>query len=264
MARYKIILAYDGTNFLGFQRQKKRRTVQGVLEDALRNIGWAGTSTVSAGRTDTGVHANGQVIAFELDWSHSDEQLQRAINANLPHDVAVRSARLVSEEFHPRYSALARRYRYCLFCDEIRHPLRERYAWRVWPPVSLMDLQVSASYLVGIHDFAAFGTPPRKGGITIREIYEAHWQNEFGGFIFEVLGNAFLYRMVRRLVSLQVEIGQGKKLPKELISFLESGVNAPVTGLAPAYGLTLAEVIYPPESSGIAEKQELGSSILES
>jgi tRNA pseudouridine38-40 synthase len=254
MARYKIILAYDGTDFSGFQRQKNCRTVQGVLEDALRNIGWAGTSIVSAGRTDSGVHAVGQVIAVEVEWFHSTGQLQRAINTHLPPDVSVRSAELVADEFHPRYSALARRYQYCLFCDEIRHPMRERYAWRVWPPVSLMDLQNTASYLVGIHDFAAFGTPPRKDGPTIREIFEAHWRVEFDGFVFDVVGNAFLYRMVRRLVYLQVAIGQGIKLPEEMIRLLQAGGTTPVTGLAPARGLSLVEVIYPPESGGNDEK----------
>lgn len=264
MARYKFILAYDGTDFSGYQRQAKCRTVQGVLEDALRHIGWTGNSILSAGRTDTGVHATGQVIAVDLDWSHSAEQLRRAINANLPPDVAVQSARPVSAEFHPRYSALARRYQYRLFCDENRHPTRERYSWRVWPAVSLADLQGSASYLVGIHDFRAFGTPPRKGGITIREIFQAQWRDELDDLIFEVIGNAFLYRMVRRLVSLQVEIGQGLKLPQEMSSYLDAGIETPITGMAPAHGLTLVEVIYPSDLGGSDEIIASGSSILES
>lgn len=256
MARYKIILAYDGTDFSGYQRQASSRTVQRVVEHALREIGWTGKSVLSAGRTDAGVHACGQVIAFDLEWSHSNGQLQSAINAYLPADVAVRSATLVPVEFHPRYSARARRYRYRLFCDRTRHPLRERYAWRVWPTVSLATLQVSASYLIGIHDFAAFGTPPKKGGSTIREILYAAWKEDTGDLLFEIVGNAFLFRMVRRLVSVQLEIGQGRRLPEDIIDLLESGVDSPIDGLAPANGLTLVEVIYPPVSDGNEDQME--------
>jgi tRNA pseudouridine38-40 synthase len=250
MARYKIILAYDGTEFSGYQRQANSRTVQSVVEHALRELGWADRSILSAGRTDAGVHACGQVIAVDLEWSHSTGQLQSAINANLPADVAIRSVTLAPEEFHPRYSARARRYCYRLFCDGTRHPLRERYAWRVWPPVSMTSLQISASYLLGIHDFAAFGTPPKKGGITIREILSAVWKEDTGDLVFEIVGNAFLYRMVRRLVSVQVEIGQERRLPEDIIHLLESRIVSPIEGLAPAKGLTLVEVIYPSESGG--------------
>ncbi len=117
MARYQVILAYDGTHFVGFQRQGRSRTVQGVVEAALRQLGWQGRAILSAGRTDTGVHAAGQVIAFDLDWTHPEKELGRAINANLPQDVAVRSVAPASPDFHPRFDATARRYRYHLFCD---------------------------------------------------------------------------------------------------------------------------------------------------
>lgn len=256
MARYKITLAYDGTDFSGYQRQSSSRTVQSVVEHALREIGWTGKSILSAGRTDAGVHASGQVMAVDLVWPHSNEQLQSAINAYLPADVAVRSITLVPVEFHPRYSARARRYRYRLFCDGIRHPLKERYAWRVWPAVSLTSLQASASYLTGIHDFAAFGTPPKKGGTTIREILDAFWTEDSGELVFEIVGNAFLYRMVRRLVSVQVEIGHGRRVPEDIIHLLESENAPPIKGLAPANGLTLVEVIYPSESDGYEDQKE--------
>jgi tRNA pseudouridine38-40 synthase len=115
-------------------------------------------------------------------------------------------------------------------------------------------LQESARYLIGIHDFAAFGTPPKKGGITVREIFQADWMNDSDDLVFEVIGNAFLYRMVRRLVSLQVEIGQGKRSPESMISLLGGDVESPIEGLAPAHGLTLLKVIYPPVSGGSTEK----------
>jgi len=249
MVRYKVILAYDGTDFQGFQRQAKARTVQTVVEAALRSIGWEGKAVLAAGRTDTGVHASGQVIAFDLDWAHSTQELQRAINAHLPSDVVVRFVRQVSVDFHPRYAAQARRYQYRIFCDEVRQPLQERYAWRVWPEVSTALLQQLSKRLIGTHDFAAFGSPPRVGGSTVRNITSAIWLDDGPELVFEIIGNAFLYRMVRRLVSFQVEVAQGKMAQGELDRFLVDWVKIPVRGTAPAHGLTLVEVIYSPENT---------------
>src|SRR5512137_332993 len=135
MARYQIIVAYDGTGFFGSQRQGRTRTVQSEIEKALREIGWNGRSILLAGRTDSGVHASGQVAAFDLDWAHSSRQLQKALNANLPADMAVRSVNLVHDPFHPRLHPVSRRYQSRLFRQQIRDPLRERFSWRVWPPV---------------------------------------------------------------------------------------------------------------------------------
>ena len=167
MARYQIILAYDGTDFLGSQRQAGSRTVQSELEKALRKLGWDGQTVYLAGRTDTGTHASGQVAAFDLDWGHGLEKLQDALNAHLPRDMAVREVKAAADDFHPRFDATSRRYRYRLFCASVRDPLRERYAWRVWPAVA--DLSPLADIWLGKHDFAAFGTPPRAGGSTVTD-----------------------------------------------------------------------------------------------
>src|SRR5215208_2554872 len=144
MARYQLTLAYEGTDFFGSQRQASsklvpgasKRTVQGELEKALCKLGWTGRSVLMSGRTDTGVHATGQVASFDLDWSHSDEELLRALNAVLPADMAVHQARMVHATFHPRFDAISRLYRYGLFCQPLRHPIRERFAWRAWPQIS--------------------------------------------------------------------------------------------------------------------------------
>ena len=136
MARYQAILAYDGSGFQGSQRQANVRTVQGAFEDALRVLNWSAHAVIIAGRTDTGVHAIGQVVAFDLEWAHSVDALLHALNANLPHDLAVRSLSLASADFHPRFDAVSRKYRYRLFCDATRDPLRERFLWRVHPPVA--------------------------------------------------------------------------------------------------------------------------------
>src|SRR5512143_300598 len=137
MARFKLTLAYDGTAFFGSQRQARRRTVQSELEQAARRVGWKGTSLMLAGRTDTGVHAVGQVAALDLDWRHEPAALRDALNARLPADLVVRDAQPVAEEFHPRFDAVSRRYRYAVRCAALRDPLEDRLAWRVWPPVEL-------------------------------------------------------------------------------------------------------------------------------
>ncbi len=243
MERYQITLAYDGTDFLGFQRQGAGRTVQAEVEAALRQLGWQGRALLAAGRTDSGVHASGQVIAFDLDWTHGPEALGRAMNAHLPNDVAVREVAVAEEGFHPRYNARLRSYRYQIYCEPERDPLSERYAWRVWPAVHVELLQAAARLLPGVHDYAAFGSPPRPAGSTMRVVYRAGWQAQASGLLFEVSANAFLYHMVRHLVFIQVLTGQGLWSLEALKSGVrEAQPQAP--GLAPPQGLVLSEVRY--------------------
>jgi tRNA pseudouridine38-40 synthase len=141
-----------------------------------------------------------------------------------------------------------RTYRYCIVSQPNRQPLLERYAWRVWPPMAFDLLQEAACLLVGGHDFAAFGTPPRSRGSTWRMVYHAQWSYSEPELVFEIRADAFLYRMVRRLVSFQVEIGQGKRPLDDLAQCLAEPPANLVQGLAPPQGLTLAEVVYPPEA----------------
>lgn len=261
MARYQLTLAYDGTDFFGSQRQASRRTAQGELEKALYQLGWTGRSILMSGRTDTGVHATGQVAAFDLDWSHSDEELVRALNATLPADMAVHQARMVHAKFHPRFDAISRCYRYRLFCQPLRDPLRERFAWRVWPPVDGAAFVDTAKLLLGTHDFSAFGSPTTPRGGTVRTVMKAEWSQTREAkdeWHFAVQADAFLYRMVRRLVFVQVAVAQGKcsaeaiahSLAKQSSAGKRSETPAAVpAGLAPAHGLTLVEVAYP-ESMG--------------
>jgi len=243
MARYKITLAYDGTDFLGFQRQGRGRTVQAEVEAALRRLNWSGRAILAAGRTDAGVHAAGQVITVDMDWLHEPEALGRALNAHLPHDIAVREAVVVGDGFHPRYDARLRSYQYRIYCQPDRDPLRERYAWRVWPALDLDRLQAAASLFPGAHDFAAFGTPPHAAGSTIRLVYRAGWMAQAGGLLFEIAANAFLYHMVRRLVFLQVLVGQGQLSLEALANAIQNAQPQP-PGLAPPHGLVLSEVRY--------------------
>ncbi len=243
MARYQLILAYDGTGFLGSQRQAKDRTVQAELEKALRALGWAGRSVLMAGRTDSGVHASGQVAAFDFEWAHGPGELLAALNAGLPADMAVRAARETSPSFHPRFDATARRYRYRLFCDPVRDPNRERFAWRVWPEFDEAVLYATAPLFLGRHDFAAFGSPTSAKGGTVRTVTLSAWNRLGDEWQFDVRADAFLYRMARRLVFVQVAAAQGRLSVQSIADALEKPSNL-MAGLAPAHGLTLVEVSY--------------------
>jgi len=246
MARYKLIIAYDGAAFAGSQRQAKRRTVQGELEKALHALGWSGRSIVLAGRTDTGVHASGQVAAFDLEWRHSMDALLRALNAGLPSDIAASRIEIAGEAFHPRFDAVLRTYRYRLYCGQIRDPLHERMAWRVWPSIKEGSLDEVDTVFLGRHDFGAFGSTPHSQSSTIRTVSLSEWKQLESEWQYEIQAEAFLYHMVRRLVFVQVAVGQGRCTKEAVVKALErpqSKSELPA-GLAPAHGLTLYQVNY--------------------
>lgn len=245
METYKSIIAYDGTDFKGFQRQAEGlRTIQGELERGLKQIGWEEESVKAAGRTDAGVHAKGQVISYAFDWRSDTTDLTRALNANLPKDIAVNSTERVATDFHPRYAARSRFYRYSIICVEYREPLRERYSWRVWPVPSYVDMAEVASWLEGTHDFAAFGHAPTEGTHTIREVVQAKWLRVSDGMIFEIEANAFLYRMVRRLVAAMVEVGRQPACREAFRESIQDPSRRWEGAIAPPSGLCLEKVNY--------------------
>ena len=244
MARYQVILAYDGAGYTGSQRQANSRTVQGELEKSLRKLGWSDRAVLMAGRTDTGVHATGQVAAFDLEWTHSADKLLWALNKHLPSDLAVRSLQPISADFHPRFDATSREYRYRVFFEPIRDPLRDKFVWRTWPAVDEEALIRNASIFLGKHDFAAIGSRTTPKGTTVRTVTKAEWKKmPDGEWQFEVRADAFLYRMVRRLVFVQVSVAQGK-CPVEKVRHALEKQGILLAGLAPAHGLTLVEVTY--------------------
>jgi len=245
MARYKVILAYDGTQFFGSQRQAEARTVQSEFEAALRKLGWQDQSIILAGRTDSGVHANGQVAAFDLDWNHPSQALLQALNALLPKDISVRLAEKCADDFHPRFDAVWRSYCYTIISDPARDPLTERFAWRVWPVPDFDLLQTAAILITGTHDFSPFGRPTRRNGSTIRQVFHAGWKQDGNQLRFEVTANAFLYHMVRRMVFVQLSCGHRKLDPESISQVLRDPQNHPIfQGLAPAQGLSLIEIGY--------------------
>jgi tRNA pseudouridine38-40 synthase len=245
MDLYKSIIAYDGSDFAGYQRQAGgQRTVQGVIEQALRTIGWQGDSIMAAGRTDAGVHARGQVVAYELAWKHGCDVLTRALNAELPPDAAVWDTQSAAPDFHPRFSATRRHYRYSLLALQHRDPLRERYAWRIPPGFEIRGMKAVATLLLGSHDFAAFGTAPNPHGTTRRQVHRAEWQDNGESFWLDIEADAFLYHMVRRLVAAMVAVGLGRETVESVGCMIDDAQARWQGPIAPACGLCLETVIY--------------------
>ena len=244
--KIRATVSYDGTQFGGFQRQTNARSVQGEIEAALEKISGKPVGIVGAGRTDAGVHATGQVVAFSLDWTHGLEALTKAINANLPLDVAVRELAECDEKFHPRFDAVSRRYEYTIAMCVVRKPMLRLYAWQLEHDLDVVKMNEAAWYLIGQHDFAAFGSAT-SGESTVREMIRAEWrviEQEPVLLKFNIEANGFLFRMVRRIVATLVRVGQGKIGPDEVREILVSRDGNQAKGTAPACGLSLVEVKY--------------------
>ena len=239
----RATVAYDGTDFLGFQWQAQGRTVQAVLETALEQVSQAPSRVVGSGRTDTGVHAAGQVIGFWTAWRHSFADLQRALNAVLPGDVAVLAIGSADPTWHPRFSAIRRYYRYTVLNQPWRSPLDRRYTHLVTQPLNLEAMQTAAGLLVGVHDFASFGQPTQ-GDSTVRAVFSAEWQRDGSRFHFDVIGSGFLRGMVRCLTGTLLQVGAGLWESDRVAALLAAQNRALAPPPAPACGLCLMQVDY--------------------
>jgi tRNA pseudouridine38-40 synthase len=235
--------------------------VQGAIEAAIQRVSEEVTSIEAAGRTDSGVHASGQVVSFRSQARLEPVTWGRALNAHLPPDVAVRAAAAVADAFHARYSALDRSYRYQVLCDTARSPLRERFVLRVGYELDAAAMDAAAALLLGEHDFAAFGSSPRDGGAggergerghCVRVMQAARCrrlvceEGEGGDLIvFELTANAFLTGMVRRLVGTLLLVGSGRLSGEGFAAILAAGAKTHPGAAVAARGLCLVGVRYP-------------------
>ncbi len=257
--RYRAILAYEGTNYQGFQRLAgDEPSIQGTVEAAIAKISGQQVTVIGAGRTDAGVHATGQVIAFDLIWKHEDDDLLRAINATLPNDIAVQRLDKATPGFHPRYDATSRTYQYFVYETPIRQPMMARMSWWVHPPphqrLDVDKMDWAAAKLLGSHDFASFGTPPQ-GEVTRRHVFRSEWEIEVPTqgtrlISYCIEANAFLYHMVRSIVGTLVEVGLGRMTIAEFIDAFQAKNRGRIGRLAPPHGLTLVEVRYDRQDQG--------------
>ncbi len=265
----RAVIAYDGTEFAGFQWQTNGRTVQGVLEAALAQVcgirlAEAPSRVAGAGRTDAGVHAAGQVIGFATSWRHGLRMLQPALNAVLPADVAVLALEAAEDAWHPRFSAVRRMYRYTVLNRPIRSPLDRRFALHVAKPLDLAALNAGALRLVGEHDFAAYGRPMVRTdsegvahpGSTVRRIEGAVWRQDGERFTFDVTGNAFLRGMVRSIVGTLLLVGLGQWPVERVSAILAAGSRAVAAPPASACGLCLMRVDYDSETYAVSRTVE--------
>jgi tRNA pseudouridine38-40 synthase len=242
--RFRALVEYDGTDYRGFQRQSNGEpTIQGEIERVLTQLASRPVSVTGAGRTDSGVHALGQVISFTIDWTHGAEALQRAMNANLPEAIAVADLAETVPSFHPRFDARRRGYLYYVYNEPLRSPLHRRFAWHIARRLDRRKMNEAAAALPGRRDFATFGLAPW-GQNTVRELYQAEWRKATPYLVFHIEANAFLYRMVRSIVGSLVAVGTGAWSVKDFVAALEACDRDRSAAAAPPQGLFLASIVY--------------------
>ena len=238
----RVTVEYDGTGFAGFQRQAAARTVQQELETALASVVGHQVHVTGAGRTDAGTHASGQVVSTRVETRLDDATLGRAWNARLSKDLVIRSLTTAPECFHARRDAVQRTYEYRIAQTPHRPAIDRGRAWHIREPLDVARMQAAATEFVGTHDFRAFTIGPETR--TRRHITNFAVWREGTTVTLRVSGNAFLHRMVRRMVAALVRVGRGELTAADVRRLLQSGDRASVGATAPAHGLTLVDVHY--------------------
>ncbi len=238
-------MAYDGTPYSGFQVQVGKPTVQAELEKAIERITRQATRVVAAGRTDSGVHAIGQVIHFRSDWTHHTADLERALNAVLPDTIAVAALERAEASFHARYSAKSRCYRYDILNTATRSPIQHRFALHRSKRLDADAMHTALQSLVGTHDFRAFAAGEDRDAVTVRDVTRVTCRRSGEMVRITVEANAFLRHMMRRIVGTALEIGEGRKRTEHMKDVLTSRDKAQAGPTIPAKGLFLVRVTYP-------------------
>lgn len=241
MRSLRMTIAYDGTDFTGWQRQGQKRTVQGEIERVLAKITGETIAAVASGRTDSGVHALGQVVGFQTHAQYSNADLLRAINAELPEDITAFDVSDAPEDFHAIRDAVRKRYRYIIEDSRTPDLFARRYLWHVRKRLDVGAMQESARALVGTHDFKSYQTSGSSRLSTIRTVYEILVERQpserTDRVIIEVEADGFLYNMVRNIVGTLVMVGRGSRpisFPAEVLAALDrrrAGMTAPAQGL---------------------------------
>ncbi|MEM9158870.1 MAG: tRNA pseudouridine(38-40) synthase TruA [Verrucomicrobiota bacterium] len=242
--RWKCGCSYDGTDYFGWQTQEGQMSAQQMIEETLEGIFKSRVPIQGSGRTDTGVHAEEQVFHFDFDWEHGGEKMKKAIYSRLPKDIRVNYVEEVSDDFHSRFSAKAKRYRYQLFMGTA-DPFAWRYCWSVPERVNLNTMKEAMSLLVGEHDFAALAA---NRGVdyesTVRTITHAAIELENGYVNLSFQADGFMYKMVRTLAGTLVNVGLGRIGVEDVQNFLDTKKRTAMAFVAPARGLFLERVFY--------------------
>ena len=243
--RLALIVEYEGTHYHGFQYQDNALSIQEELEKAVLRFTGESLRVKGAGRTDAGVHARGQVVAFDTATSYPPQTYLRALNYYLPDDIAVKAAHRAPSDFDPRRMASSRRYSFTIECGPVPSPLMRRTAHHVASPLDVPRMRRAARHFVGRHDFARFAGPlSRRGASTVREVHEASVRRRGDIVTLEVEGNSFLPHQVRRMAGALVDVGLGRLAPAQLRSMVYGEQVDAVARSLPPRGLCLLRVNY--------------------
>ncbi|KFF56630.1 MULTISPECIES: tRNA pseudouridine(38-40) synthase TruA [Bacillus] len=244
--RLKCTISYDGHLFNGYQVQPGKRTVQDELEKALAVLHKSKERipVVSSGRTDSGVHAAGQVIHFDTPLAIPAERWPYALNALLPDDIAVKQAEIADDGFHARFSAVKKEYRYFVYTEKHPDVFKRHYAYHFSYRLSVQDMREAAKHLIGTHDFTSFCAAKTEVQDKVRTIYELDWTETDDGLQMRITGSGFLYNMVRIIVGTLLDAGIGKISPDDVKSMLEAKDREAAGRTAPGHGLYLWNVYY--------------------
>lgn len=240
----KAIVAYDGTNYQGFQRQKNGVGVQQVLEKALTEVLKEPILIKAAGRTDAGVHALGQVISFTTSSRIPPENYRRALEPHLPPDIAVREAFYAPDDFHARFDAVDKTYQYKLLYSPLPDPTQRNTTWEFREKLDVDKMNEVAALLLGKHDFTSFKNQGSQDTSPVRTLTEAHWVQDGDLFTFTITGDGFLYRMVRNIVGCLVRVGTGAWTKEDFARVLAARNRKQAGMAAPPQGLYLMHVSY--------------------
>lgn len=241
---YRITLAYDGTNYHGWQMQRERVTIQGLLEEALAKFAGERVIAHAASRTDAGVHAEGQVASFKLARAWRGADLRRALNANLPFDIRVTEAAPVTDDFHPRVNAKSKTYRYRVFTGEVMSPFWLRYAWHEPRPLDLELIARQLPSFLGTHDFTGFTVTDCTTRTRTRTVTEARMERDGALLNFYFSGEGFLRYQVRAMMGALIQLGRGRLQPPSISALIARRDRRLIGTDAPAAGLTLLKVEY--------------------
>ncbi len=240
--RVLLTIAYDGSNYCGYQKQPKKKTIQSALEEVLKVINKAPTPVSGSGRTDSGVHALGQKVHFDLLPSMNEIQVKDAMNSLLPEDIYVKEVKFVGSNFHARFDVKEKTYLYKINLGEY-DPIAKDYIYQYGKKLNINSIKRAAKYLTGTHNFKAFTKVEEEKDFE-RTIYEITIKKKGNLLEFEFTGNGFLRYMVRNMVGTLIEVGEGKRKPSSIQDILESNDRKKAGKKAPACGLYLKEVVY--------------------
>lgn len=244
MSNIMLVVAYDGTKYCGWQIQKNALTIEEKIIDACRNLFSQEIKLIGASRTDTGVHALGQVVLLKVDTSIPIHRIPYAINAYLPDDIVIRNAKIVTNKFHPRYNAKNKTYEYKIYNSKFPLPQHNRYAYYYHKTLDISRMKEASKYFIGRHDFKAFCSTGSSVKTTSREIYKCDVDKKDEMITITINGDGFLYNMVRIIAGTLIEVGRGKLDPEDILMIIESLDRSKAGVTAPAKGLTLVKINY--------------------